>query len=85
MQKISDIKISLKGRPNSERAYWIQQLADLMGIDFKKVLGFTIRMTPKEIQEIYDTAKGWKVNSPALARKLIREKNQQINKQLCKN
>jgi len=88
MKKIGDIIIDIKryvkGQPTSKRAYWVQQLADLVGVSFKKMFGFTSRMTVEEIQEIYDTSKGWKTNPPALARKLIKETNQKINKQLWK-
>jgi len=71
-----------KGKPNSHRAYWIQELADLIGCPFKSVLVRTFNFTENELQEIYDKAKAWKVNSPALANKLIKEKNLEIKKSL---
>lgn len=43
--------------PNSERAYWIQQAADMTGMEFKVIFGKTLHIPTKWIHNLYDDAK----------------------------
>ena len=69
-----------KKKPSSERAYIIQTICDdfFTQKDFQKVLMQTSEMTLDEIREIYDKAKSWKTNPPALFWKLVKEKRSDI-------
>ena len=69
-----------KKKPSSERAYTIQTICDefFTQKDFEKILGQTKEMTISELRDIYDKAKGWKTNPPALFWKLIKEKKKEI-------
>lgn len=78
---LSNYKLKKNG-PKSKRADSIQQLADLIGVDFKIIMRKTFKMTQPEILEIYLKARAWPTNAPALANKLIKEKRLEIKKQL---
>ena len=73
-------------KPSSERAYTIQIICEDMFTQkhFERILGQTKEMTVSEIREIYDTAKSWKTNPPALFWKLVKEKRSQIKTDLKK-
>lgn len=68
MQQISTLFAVKTRTPNSERSYWIQQIADLTGIPFKKILWKFNHLVGSEgteiIRHLYedalteDTAKG---------------------------
>lgn len=80
---ISSYKLPEKKRgPNCSRNAIIQELADLLGDPFQKTMGRCSQMTEAEITDIFLTASKWKVNPPALAQKLIRQKNEEIKKKL---
>lgn len=50
-------KLLLRKRPNSERSYWIEQVSEMVGIPFKKILWKFNHLTGKEgtkiIKEMY--------------------------------
>ena len=71
-------------RPTSERAHLIQTICDTLFDDthFKKILGQTRQCTVHEIRDMFTQAKSWHVNPGALFWKLVREKQQEIKKQI---
>jgi len=75
-----------KKNPTSERSYIIQYICDSLFDDthFKKILGQTKQFTTEEIREIFSQAKNWDKNPQALFWKLVREKQNDIKKQLKK-
>ena len=89
MKTITDVlyKYLDKKPQKSQRGALIQEVSSVFfsGKDFKKILGQTKEFTIQEIREMYNSAKSWKKNPPALFWKLIREKQEEIKKQkkLC--
>ncbi len=74
-----------KKKPSSERAYFLQKICENIFADqkqFKKILGATKLFTVDEIRDIYDKAYSWKTNPPALFWKLLKEKNEEIKKEM---
>lgn len=80
--QIDETRYLKKSKINSERALYIQDIADLTKRTFASILGQTKQMTPKEIREIYERAIKWKVNPPALCNRLLKEKRLEIIKKL---
>jgi hypothetical protein len=74
----------LTKKATSPRADKIQQLADLIKVDFKVILHKTFDFTEEEILNIYLTARSWPKNPPALANLLIKRKREEIKQQLKK-
>ena len=84
MKENIDKHLKQRKNPTSARAYLIQQICDQMFSDkeFKKILFQTGKFTVREIREIYDQARSWQVNPPALFWKLVRQKQVEIKKQI---
>ncbi len=74
-------------KPTSERSYLIQNICDdlFSNKDFIKLLGQTKLLTLNEIGEIYTKSKNWETNPQALFWKLLKEKNEEIKKELKKD
>ena len=74
-----------KKNPTSERAHLIQQICDTLFDDshFTKILGQTRQCTVSEIRDMFTEAKNWEKNPRALFWKLVREKREDIRKQLA--
>lgn len=49
-----------KKGPNSQRAYWIQQCADLTGMTWRVVWGKTMHLPTKWIQVLWEDAQAGK-------------------------
>ena len=75
-----------KKNPTSKRAHLIQQVCDTLFDEthFKKILGQTKDFTVDEIQDIFNQAKQWNKNPPALFWKLVKEKQKDIKKQISR-
>lgn len=81
MERVT-FKLPEKKGPNNKRADAIDQLAKLIGVPFSVILHKTFKMTELEIIEIFLKAGAWTVNPPALANKLLKEKNLEIKELL---
>ena len=57
----------------SQRAYWIDLTAKMLGRQFKMVAGLTRDWPEKWIEDIYLTAKSFEKNAPALWWKLYKQ------------
>lgn len=51
-----EVKVKKKRGPNSERAFWTQQIADLTGMKFMVIFGKVRHLPTHWIKDIYEDA-----------------------------
>lgn len=80
-------RVSNKGKPNSGRAALVQEIVDELFTGSKKDFARInhqqgAQVTPVELREMFDRARRWPVNPPALFNKLLKQKVEDIKNQL---
>jgi hypothetical protein len=72
---LSRFQVNKPGTPNSERAYWCEQIAGLVGKPIKQIIGLTRHLPTDWIRQIYEQARTGK-NPAALFWHLLKQSRQ---------